>query len=100
MKSTKKISITLSIALMGITISFAQKKRSEGDVFFFQYEYQKAVSAYEKQKVENVLTEQQYLNLADAYFETENFEKATDAYLTLYKKDTLSLVEKVFVSMI
>ena len=68
---------------------FAQKKQSEGDVLFFQYEYQAAVRAYEKQLMEGTLTKQQFLNLADAYFETDNFEKASEAYMEIYGQDTL-----------
>ncbi|GLU42663.1 OmpA family protein [Allomuricauda sp. NBRC 101325] len=88
MNSTKKMYLTLCVALLGISFGFAQKK-SSGDVLFFQYEYQKAVAAYEKQISEGTLTEQQYLNLADSYFETDNFDKASEAYLEIYKKDTL-----------
>ncbi|SDQ27246.1 OmpA family protein [Flagellimonas zhangzhouensis] len=88
MNRTKNIRLTLCVVLLGISFGFAQKK-STGDVLFFQYEYQKAVAAYEKQISEGSLTEQQYLNLADAYFETDNFDKASEAYLEIYKKDTL-----------
>ncbi len=74
---------------LGMVFCFAQKKQSEGDVFFFQYEYQKAVGAYEKQLNEGTLTKQQFLNLADAYFETNNFEKASEAYMKIFDQDTL-----------
>ena len=57
-----------------MVFGFAQKRNSPGDVFFFQYEYQKAVDAYEKQLSKGVLTKKQFLNLADAYFEVDNFE--------------------------
>ncbi len=77
------------MAFLGMSLGFAQKGKSTGDVLFFQYEYQKAVEAYEKQLSEGPLTNQQFLNLADAYFETDNFDKASEAYLEIYKKDTL-----------
>src|SRR6056297_492910 len=89
MNQTKKIHIALWTALLAVVFCFAQKKKSEGDVFFFQYEYQKAVQAYEKQLSEGILTKQQFLNLADAYFETNNFEKASEAYIKIYDQDTL-----------
>lgn len=85
----KKIQTALWVSLLGMALCFAQGKKSKGDIFFFQYEYQKAVNAYEAELAEGTLTEQQFLNLADAYFKTNNFEKASDAYLELFKKDTL-----------
>lgn len=85
----KKIQTALWVSLLGTALCFAQGKKSKGDVFFFQYEYQKAVNAYEADLAQGALTEQQFLNLADAYFKTNNFEKASDAYLELFKKDTL-----------
>lgn len=89
MMKAKKIQAALWISLMGMALCFAQGKKSKGDVFFFQYEYQKAVTAYEADLAQGSLTEQQFLNLADAYFKTNNFKKASDAYLELFKKDTL-----------
>lgn len=89
MNQAKKIQITIWASLLSVVFCFAQKKQTEGDVFFFQYEYQKAVQAYEKQLFEGTLTKQQFLNLADAYFETNNFEKASEAYLKIYDQDTL-----------
>lgn len=75
--------------LLGIVLCVAQTKKSKGDLFFFQYEYQKAVNAYEAQLANGTLTPKQFLNLADSYFQTNNFEKASEAYLELYKQDTL-----------
>ncbi|MBR9853665.1 MAG: OmpA family protein [Algicola sp.] len=89
MNQTKKIQLTLWASLLGVVFCFAQKKQSEGDILFFQYEYQKAVRAYEKQLSEGTLTKQQFLNLADAYFETNNFEKASGAFMKIYGQDTL-----------
>lgn len=89
MDYTKKLQLTLWACLLGTVFCFAQKKKSQGDVFFFQYEYQKAVNAYEKQLSEGVLTTKQYKNLADAYFETDNFDKASETYMRLYEQDSL-----------
>lgn len=89
MNQAKKIQVTLWASLLSVVFCFAQNKRTEGDVFFFQYEYQKAVQAYEKQLSEGTLTKQQFLNLADAYFETNNFEKASEGYIKIYDQDTL-----------
>jgi len=89
MNQTKKIHIALWTALLAVVFCFAQKKKSEGDVFFFQYEYQKAINAYEKELSEGILTKQQFLNLADAYFETNNYDKASEAYMKIHDQDTL-----------
>mgnify|MGYP003149052621 FL=1 len=89
MNQTKKIHIALWTALLAVVFCFAQKKKSEGDVFFFQYEYQKAINAYEEELSEGILTKQQFLNLADAYFETNNFAKASEAYMKIHDQDTL-----------
>lgn len=89
MNHIKKIQITLLVSLLGVVFCFAQKKKSQGDVFFFQYEYQKAVDAYEQELSEGVLTKQQFLNLADAYFETNNYKKASEAYMEIFDQDSL-----------
>ncbi len=82
----KIVSTTLTI-LLGMVFCFAQGKKSKGDAYFFQYEYRKAIVAYESDLAEGTLTEEQFLNLADAYYKTNNFEKASNAYIELYKKD-------------
>ena len=89
MSQVKNIQLTLWACLLGMVFGFAQKRNSPGDVFFFQYEYQKAVDAYEKQLSKGVLTKKQFLNLADAYFEVDNFEKASKTYMEIFGKDSL-----------
>ncbi|MER3374105.1 MAG: OmpA family protein [Allomuricauda sp.] len=88
MNKANKIQLALLATLLGVVFCFGQKK-SKGDNFFFQYKYQQAITAYESQMTEGTLSEQQFLNLADSYFETNNFEKASEAYLEIFKKDTL-----------
>lgn len=89
MDRVNKILPLVVVFFLGMVLCFAQKKKTKGDDLFFQYEYQKAVYAYEAEKAAGTLTEQQFLNLADSYFQTNKFEKAADAYLELFKKDTL-----------
>ena len=89
MNHATQIQVTLWAFLLGVVFSFAQKKKSQGDVFFFQYEYQKAVDAYEEEMSKGVITKEQFLNLADAYYETNNFEKASEAYMEIYGQDSL-----------
>ncbi|MBS9460777.1 OmpA family protein [Flagellimonas sp. 389] len=89
MVQTRKIFVLLLFSIFGMTIGFAQSTKSKGDGYFFQYNYKEAIQAYEQDLLKGTLDEQQYLNLADAYFKTDNFEKASEAYLKLYEKDTL-----------
>jgi len=89
MNLKQNIRFIFLIALLSASTCFAQEKKSKGDEFFFQYEYQKAVAAYEEQLANGTLSQKQFLNLADAYFQTNSFDKAADAYLELYKRDTL-----------
>lgn len=88
MSKAHNLQLAILATLLGVVFCFGQKK-SKGDNLFFQYKYQQAITAYEAQLREGVLSEQQFLNLADSYFETNNFEKASEMYLELYKKDTL-----------
>ncbi|WP_298794171.1 OmpA family protein [uncultured Allomuricauda sp.] len=89
MVQTKKISLALSLFIFGMMAGLSQSKKSKGDTYFFQYDYRNAVVAYESDLANGALTEQQYLNLADSYFKTNNFEKASKAYIELYEKDKL-----------
>ncbi|WP_431127847.1 OmpA family protein [Flagellimonas flava] len=89
MSKIKKIFPVLFTFLLGMVVGSGQSKKSKGDDYFFQYEYQKAVTAYEADLAEGALSLEQYLNLADSYYKTNNFEKASEAYMKLYKQDTL-----------
>lgn len=85
----RNIHTALWASLLGVLLCFSQERRSKGDELFFQYEYQKAVQAYQEDLAKGRLDLQQYLNLADSYFKTENYEKASEAYLAIFKRDTL-----------
>lgn len=87
MATSKKILSTGLAFLLGMVLCLAQEKKTKADVYFFQYEYQKAIVAYESDLAQGTLTEQQFLNLADSYYKTNNFEKASNAYIELYKKE-------------
>ncbi len=65
-----------------------QGKNSKGDSYFFQYEYNQAITAYEQEMVEKELSPLQKLNLADSYFKTNDFEKSSKIYFESYKKDS------------
>ncbi len=86
-----KKSFFLISAICSVTLSsFAQGKRLKGDDYFFQYAYKRAIAAYEQDQAKGTyLNIQQLLNLADSYYKTDAFAKASKLYLEMYRKDTL-----------
>jgi len=69
-------------------MTMAQQKKSKADILFFEYAYKEAIVQYQKEAQKNPLSNQQQLNLADAYFKTQNYKNASNLYLSVYKKDT------------
>ncbi|MEJ2163851.1 MAG: OmpA family protein, partial [Robiginitalea sp.] len=65
------------------------QKDSKGDKFYFQYAYGQAVEAYQQEMRKNGLTQQQQLNLADAYFRTGQYNQSADTFVEIYKRDSL-----------
>lgn len=82
-----KLKAILLFLLMFSVFSYAQNK-SKGDYFFFEYAYKDAIKEYNKEQVKKSLTNQQYLNLADSYLKTGNYNKASELYERHYQKDT------------
>ena len=62
---------------------------SRADRLYFEYSYQAAVKAYEEEMKDYLLSAEQQLNLADAYFRTGQYGKASDTFMDVYKKDSL-----------
>ncbi|MCE2614107.1 OmpA family protein [Flavobacteriaceae bacterium D16] len=71
----------------GFTLN-AQENMSRADVLFYQYQYQQAITEYLEEQEKNPLSNQQLLNLADAYFKTGNKEKARTIFLEVFKRDS------------
>ncbi len=86
MNLTKKIFPLILTFLLGAIPVLAQNSYSEGDDYFFQYDYENAVRAYETDLATRNLTNRQQFNLAESYFKTNRFEKATEAYIDLHKR--------------
>ncbi|WP_350284987.1 OmpA family protein [uncultured Croceitalea sp.] len=81
---------SLLIFFFGISAMLGQDRRSKGDDYFFEYSYKEAIEAYQSDINEGlVLSPNQELNLADSYFKTGAFEKATEIYLQYYTNDTV-----------
>ena len=78
--------IGLCMLTMG---SLRAQEASRADRLYFEYSYQEAVRAYEEAMKESLLNAKQQLNLADAYFRTGQYGKASDTFMEVYKKDSL-----------
>ena len=87
-----KWKIFLTIFVTSTFICLGQENGSKGDNYFYGYEYQKAIEAYTKELAKKPLTDSQLLNLADAYFKTGSYEKSSELYMDINKKDTIMTV--------
>lgn len=66
----------------------AQEITSRGDKAFYGYNYRQAIAEYQKEMSNGaLLTNHQLLNLADSYFRTGNYKKASQLYLDINKKE-------------
>jgi outer membrane protein OmpA-like peptidoglycan-associated protein/tetratricopeptide (TPR) repeat protein len=70
------------------SLGLAQEKKSKGDILFFEYSYNQAIIAYQKELRESKLSNAQYLNLADSYMKVGNYKMASDIYVDVFQKDT------------
>ncbi|MBT8178978.1 MAG: OmpA family protein [Eudoraea sp.] len=87
-KATDIKNALIWILLFSVLSVSGQVKKSRADQLFYQYEYTRAISEYNKEKQDKPLTNQQLLNLADAYYKTGNYQYASDTYLDVFKTDT------------
>tara|TARA_R110002051_G_scaffold159536_2_gene230897 strand:- start:10213 stop:12144 length:1932 start_codon:yes stop_codon:yes gene_type:complete len=82
-----KLINSLLFFLMMSTVTFGQKI-SKGDYYFYEYAYKDAIREYNKEQGKRKLSQQQYLNLADAYLKIGNFERASTLYISSYERDS------------
>ncbi|MBT8223666.1 MAG: OmpA family protein, partial [Eudoraea sp.] len=87
-KATDIKNALIWILLFSVLSVSGQVKKSRADQLFYQYEYTRAISEYNKEKQDKPLTNQQLLNLADAYYKTGNYQYASETYLDVFKTDT------------
>ena len=70
-----------------VMASQAQEMTSNGDKYFYSYAYKEAIAEYQKDMANGeVITNHQFLNLADSYFRTGDYKKASKIYLDINKK--------------
>ena len=82
---------TLSILFFSLILGLmtrGQDPMSKADAFFYEYAYNEAIQEYRKEMTKIVLTNRQFLNLADSYFNTGNYKGASDTYFEVFKKDS------------
>ncbi|TDT46913.1 outer membrane protein OmpA-like peptidoglycan-associated protein [Maribacter spongiicola] len=72
----------------------AQDKKSKADNLFYGYQYEKAIEAYKSEMQKDSLTNHQLLNLADSYFSTGSYDRASELYLEVNKNDTIMSVNR------
>ncbi|MCK0158851.1 OmpA family protein [Cellulophaga sp. F20128] len=78
----------LFLNIMVFTV-FAQDVKTAGDRFFFGYNYTQAIQEYEKGRTQEILTNQQYLNLAESYFNTANYPMAWEVYRLVLDSESI-----------
>ncbi len=77
--------ILLASFLLVSALAVAQKRGSKADVLFFEYKYNEAIREYLQEMRKAPLTNDQTINLAEAYFKTGNIDRAAETYSQVYK---------------
>lgn len=82
--------IIFTFFVFGFSLLFAQNPKSKADDYFFEYNFENAVQAYETDIAEGyLLTPKQRLNLADSYFKIDAYDKASNLYVELFTQDSI-----------
>jgi outer membrane protein OmpA-like peptidoglycan-associated protein len=75
---------------MTLSVLHAQEKMSKADKYFYIYAYEEAISEYQKDMSDGkLISNEQFLNLADSYFKLGDYKNASRIYLDINKKDTI-----------
>ncbi|MFS4493376.1 OmpA family protein [Maribacter sp. 2308TA10-17] len=76
--------------LLTTLTSYAQEEMSRADQYFYGYAYKEAIAEYQKAMSDGkLISNHQFLNLADSYFKMGDFKNASRIYLDINKKDTI-----------
>lgn len=85
-----KSRLVIAFFFISTTFCLSQEINSQGDKFFYAYSYEDAIKAYQKQMQQGkLITNFQLLNLADSYFQTGEYNKASKIYLEVNKNDSI-----------
>ncbi len=82
-----KFRYIIIVFLVVSNLSFGQNKKSKGDIYFYEYNFAKAIQEYRKEEMKWPLTQEQRLKLADSYFQTKNFKNAAQLYIKINKEN-------------
>ena len=85
-----KTSILFLLILTFSMVTYAQEINSKADKYFYSYAYKEAIAEYKKD-LDNrkEISNYQFLNLADAYYNTGDFKNASEIYVDINKKDSI-----------
>ncbi|WP_422081710.1 OmpA family protein [Ulvibacterium sp.] len=85
----------LAFWVVSIVCLAQEKKMSKADKLFYGYSYADAIAEYQKQMRDGkLMTNHQFLNLADSYFHTGDYRNASKIYLQVNTKDTIMSVHQ------
>jgi outer membrane protein OmpA-like peptidoglycan-associated protein len=84
--------LPLLFFMLAVGMAVSQEKRSKADVLYFEYAYADAIAEYRREQRNDPLRPEQQLNLAHAYLKVDNYNMATEAYLEVFKMDSVMTV--------
>lgn len=84
----------LLILLILPLIAKAQETNSKADNLFYGYQYKSAIDEYIKEQQKKPLTNNQILNLADSYYKTGQYKKASELYEQINRNDTIMSINR------
>ncbi|MGJ8736952.1 OmpA family protein [Zobellia laminariae] len=85
-----KFRIFILLFALAVGFSYGQEVTSKADNYFYSYAYDDAIIEYNKHMQQGkFITNNQLLNLADSYFQTGEYNKASKLYLDINKNDTI-----------
>lgn len=85
-----KIKTFILFFLVAILSSSAQEINSKADKYFYAYAFKEAIAEYKKDMGNGkLISNYQFLNLADSYFRTGDFKNASKIYLDINSKDSI-----------
>ncbi|WP_299431457.1 OmpA family protein [uncultured Maribacter sp.] len=91
-----KFRYIIIVFLVVSNLSFGQNKKSKADIYFYEYNFTKAIQEYRKEEIKWPLTQEQRLKLADSYFQTKDFKNAAQLYVNINKEnDTILSTHRV-----
>lgn len=96
-----KTKIFILFFLTCFLTSQAQELNSMGDKYFYVYSYKEAIAEYQKDMAKGkLITNHQFLNLADSYFRTGDYKNASKIYLDINKKEDSIMSDNRFNMML